>query len=295
MRAEVVVGGASSGRVSIGVPTYNGSERVGWLLTTLRRVGLPSDAVLTLLDDGSPAAGEFERLHALAEQYGTRLLRHAQNHGITASWNDLVHDAQTEFCVLLNDDVFLTPGWLENLVYFLKNNDCGAASPNLLFCTREDVPRLLAGEPVTPRHPITKAHEPERMNQDPEEAPGVVMCALGSGFGFRRSVFNQLGGFDERTRQIYNESWLGTKAARDLKFPSYCIPAPRIWHLWSATFQQHPHLGRSSDADRAAYMQEFGGNFDVTHPKFMHGTMPPRVVKWIGPDGQPRERELTVQ
>ncbi len=286
-------------RVSVGVPTYNGSRRVAWLLQSLQRVGgLARDlnqVALTILDDGSTRPNELQNLLALADGNDANLIAHPQNMGITKSWNDLVRHVESEYCVLLNDDLLLTPQWLERLVYFLEHNECGAASWNTLFCNEEDVSRILSGDPVTPRHPQTRTPEPDRALQDSEEAPGVVMCALGCGFGFRRSVFDQLGGFDERTVQIYNESWLGTKAARDLKMPSYCIPSPRVWHLWSATFKDNPELHGMMSGDRAAYEAEFGGNFDVTHPKFMVGTMPPRVVKWVGPDGQAREKELTVQ
>lgn len=295
MRYTVRHDARRAARISIGIPTYNGVERTGWLLQTLQRT-LPSrtGVALTLLDDGSPRADQREGLVALAHQYDANCLVHPKNEGITKSWNDLVRFVDAEFSILLNDDLFLTERWLENLVYFLEHNECGAAAWNILFCTRDDVPGLLAGDAVVPREPITKAHDPSLSRQHPDEPPGVVMCPIGCGFGFRRSVYNQLGGFDERTRQVYNESWLGTKAARDLKLPCYQIPAPRIWHLWSATFQTNPEL-RVPGGDRAAYEKEFGGNFEVTHPKFMVGTMPPRAVRWLGPDGQPREKELTIQ
>lgn len=283
-----------SSRISIGIPTYNGVERTGWLLQTLQRTTPREDVVLTLLDDGSSKADQREGLVALAHQYDANCLTHPKNEGVTASWNDLVRFVDSEFSILLNDDLFLTERWLENLIYFLENNECGAAAPNTLFCSYEDVTQLLRGEMVVPLHPHTRTRQPALANQHSDEVPGCVMCALGCGFGFKRSVYDQLGDFDERTRQIYNESWLGTKAARDLKLPSFQIPAPRIWHLWGATFHANPEL-RVTGSDRAAYESEFGGNFDVTRPKFMHGTMPPRIVKWIGPDGRPHEQELTVQ
>ena len=295
MRYEVLRDGHSSGYVSIGIPTYNGAERVNWLMqSVLNTGGLRTDAALTLLDDGSPRAGHLEQMLSLAEQYDARLLRHSTNFGITASWNDLVNDSQSQLCVLLNDDLFMQRGWLDSLVYFLEHNECGAAAWDTLFCAKEDAPKLVRGETAVPRDPMTKALRPELGQQSAEIAPAVVMCALGCGFGFRRSVFNALGGFDERFVQTHNESDFGTAAA-SMGLPSYNIPAPRVWHLWSATFKQNQELGAKASGDQAAYTTKWGGHFDVTHPRYMHGTMPPRVVKWIGPDGVARERELTVQ
>ena len=282
-------------RVSVGITTYNGAQRVANLLQSMRACGSPQNFVVTLLDDGSTRGDQIGVLGSLAIEHHANLIRHPVNEGITRSWNDLVRYVDSEFCVLLNDDIIVQPKWLDNLVYFLEQNQCGAAGLNTLFCNDSDVPTLLANQPVTPRHPVHRTPDSQYLEQNSEEAPSVVMCAIGCSFGFRRSVFDQLGGFDERTRQIYNESWFGTKAARDLKLPSYQIPAPRAWHIWQATFKENPELHHSMNADRQAYISEFGGNFDVTHPKFMVGTMPARVVKWIGPDGQPREKELTVQ
>lgn len=298
MRYEVLRDAPSSGYVSVGIPTYNGAERVGWLLQSVQSIGgLPPNTVITLLDDGSPRPGQREQLLSLAEEHNARLLRHPQNLGITASWNDLVNDSQSRFCVLLNDDLFMQRGWLDNLIYFLENNDCGAAAWDTLFCTEEDAAQLVRGEAVVPRHPITKVLAPELGQQSAEHAPAVVMCALGCGFGFQRSMFNTLGGFDERMKQIYNESDFGTAAAAR-GIPSYNIPAPRVWHLWSASFKENAELGTKAQGDREAYVAKWGGDFqgpNGTHPRFMHGTMPPRVVKWIGPDGLARERELTIQ
>lgn len=296
-RFRTVVSGDTDRRVLVGVPTYNGAARVADLFASMRSVADPTPLSLVVLDDGSPRAGELEKLSALCEEHHATLLAHEQNAGITASWNDLVRFQDAEFVVLLNDDLLLTPRWLENLIYFLEQNECGAASPNLLFCDPGDVPAILRGERVIPRHPHTRKPDPAYLDQHPDEIPGAVMCALGSGFGFRRSVYDAIGGFDEAMRQIYNESFFGSEAARKLRLPSYCIPAPRIWHLWSQTFKENPQLGASTSADRAAYVARFGGDFtgpNGTHARFMAG-MPPRLVRWIGPDGEKHEQELSIQ
>lgn len=296
-RFRTVVSGGTDQRVLVGVPTYNGAHRVRDLLASMRQAADPTPFSLVLLDDGSPKLDQPPQLAELAEEHHATLLRHDTNAGITASWNDLARFHDSELVVLLNDDVLVTPRWLANLVYFLDENECGAASPNLLFCDPGDVPAILRGERVIPRHPHTRAPDPAYLDQSPDEIPGAVMCALGSGFGFRRSVFDAIGGFDESMRQIYNESFLGSAAARDLRLPSYCIPAPRIWHLWSQAFKENPRLGDSCNADRAAYIRIFGGDFqgpNGTDERFMSG-IAPRVVRWIGPDGERHEKELVIR
>jgi GT2 family glycosyltransferase len=284
---------------SVGIPVYNGSHRVAWLLESLQNAGgLEPSAVITLLDDGSPKPGETEKLVELAERFDTNLIRHPSNLGITASWNDLVEHTPSTHCVLLNDDLLLSPGWHHNLIYFLENNECGAVGLNLYFCDPGDVPQILAQQSVVPRHPITRKPEPERLQENIDEEPGVVMCAPGCAFAFTRAVFNELGGFDEAMVMTHNESDFGTAAAAKLQVPSYVIPAPKVWHLWSQSFKENRELHPKMRGDHQAYIRKWGGDFqgpNGTHPRFMVGTMQPRTVKWLDAQGHQREKELTIQ
>jgi len=294
VRYEIVQQFSREARIHIGVPTYNGAKRLGWLLKSMEDTeGLPDSGIaFTVCNDGSPRKGELETMKALAAQYSLNLLHHPQNLGITASWNDIVGFVQSEFTLLLNDDVVMTKNWLSHLIYFLENNECGCAAPNILHCVESDIPLLLRREHVTPREPNTKVPEPHRGVFDPEEGPLVCMAPLGSAFGFKLASFYGVGGFDERMRITHNDSDFGTRLASKLRVPCYILP-DRIWHLWSATFKENPHL-LANNRDREAYIQAWGAHFDVTHPRYMSG-MAPRVVKWIGQDGKKREREQTVQ
>lgn len=300
VRYQIVRETKRKARVSIGIPTYNGGDsRMPWLLTSMRQAGwIPEDAALTFLDDGSPRLESRDALVLLAKESDANYIAYDSNRGITAGWNDLSRFVDSEYVILINDDILVTKGWYESLMYFLENNDCGAASPNLWFCEPEDLAHIVTTGHAIPRHPVNKGElHPEWLHQDADEGPAVVMCSLGCLFGFKRSVFETLGGFDERMVQMYNESYLGTIAARDLRFPSYCIPYPKIWHLWSATFRENPEVTAKASGDRQAYIDIFGGDFqgeNGTHPRFMTG-MPPRIVKWLDKNGQPRERMMEIR
>jgi GT2 family glycosyltransferase len=287
-------------RVHIGIPTYNGAQRTEWLVRSLERAGgLPSrDVAITILDDGSPRAQELPALLALSQRYGLNLLSHPKNTGITQGWNDIIGFVDSELVVLLNDDVLLTPKWLDHLVYFLDNNACGGASPNLFFHTPEDVPDLLAGRPVTPRDPYTKVPNPNYPGYpiDPEDYPKVAIASSGSGFGFHRSTYTAVGGFDERLRNSHTEIWFGTAMAQ-IDRPSFVL-TDRIWHLWSASFRENPelHAGLSKDGD--TFMAKWGPDSS----KYMVGmcgiegepARGMRRVKWLDTNDRPREGPLNA-
>jgi len=276
VRYGVVVERRRAAKVAIGVPTYNGSKRVRWLLDSLHAARTPlEDVALTLLDDGSPRAGERERLTELAVRYHANLLRHPENAGVTKSWNDLVRYVASEISVLLNDDIVLTPRWLDHLVYFIEHNLCGTVSPDIWNCSEGDVPALLSSQ----------------KSADPNEPPKICIAALGCAFAFRRATFDAVGGFDERTRNTHNESWLGTDMAAKLRLPSFILP-DRVWHIGGATFKEN--AGLHDRGDREAFIAHWGAYFEVTSPRHMRG-MPARVVKWLDAEDRPREQEFHMR
>lgn len=276
MRYEVLVERRRQAKVSIGVPTFNGAGRLSWLLESLHTARTPlEDMALTLIDDGSTRHGHSAVLEQLAVRYSANLLRHRTNEGVTKSWNDLVRHVDSEISVLLNDDIVLSPHWLEHLTYFMEHNDCGTVSPDICNCTEADMQKLL--------------HTPP--NTNPDESPKICIAALGCAFGFHRKHYDSVGGFDERVRNTHNESWLGTAFAAKLRLPSYILP-DRVWHVGSATFRANS--GLHDRGDREAFIAHWGAYFEVTSPRHMKG-MPARTVRWLDDQNLPREQEFHMR
>lgn len=160
--------------IVVGIPTYKGARRLDWLLTSIRR-WTEGEYDLLVLDDGSPNRHETWNV---AERHGVPLIQHKTNEGIAASWNDLATYYDADIVALLNDDIIVQPDWLKALTYFLDHNSkVGACSLPFYFITYPDVPNIMAGKPVTPRDPFTKAPKPELREQTREEmTPGRIMC-----------------------------------------------------------------------------------------------------------------------
>lgn len=287
--------------ITVGIPCYSGADDLlPWCLQGIRDRSGDAIAYDLIVVDDSGKRMHQEKSRAVAARFGARWLCHERNLGITAGWNTLSRAGGAPLIALLNDDLIVTPGWLEALIYFLRENpDAGAVGIGFFFITAEDVPQLLASPTarVRPRHHATKVHLPEsEYAQRGTENPGCVMCAPGCAFGFTREKYDLVGGFDPAMRSFYNESHLGTALAA-AGYPSYVIPYPVLWHIWSATFQRSGHELLTDDPmtkDRAAYKALWGGDFDYTDPKFMapfRGDVNRREVRWLGPDG-PRKAEI---
>jgi len=281
--------------ITVGIPTYSGaSDLLPWCLQGVRERskddGVPYEIVVV---DDSGNTAHHTKSRDVADRFGARWIAHDKNEGITAGWNTLVRASSTPMIALLNDDIIVTPGWLQAIDYFLRMNpNAGAVGLGIQFITREDVPTLLAspGARVVPRHHATKAALPAAEWENRESAtPSCMMCPIGCSFAFTREKYDLVGGFDRRTRQFYNESWFGTALA-EKGHPSYAISHPLLWHIWSATFQKSGELLKDDPMtkDRAAYKAHFGGDFDVTDPRVMapfRGIEKKHTVHWLTHDG----------
>lgn len=279
-------------RVLIGVPCYNGAEDLlPWTLEAIRQRtagAVPYDLVVV---DDSGKEDHRRRSSVVAERFGAFWIAHPDNRGITAAWNTVVRSSSAREIVLLNDDIIVSPGWLDALTFFLwENPHAGAVGMSFYFITRSDVPQLLSSPTAkaVPRHYATK--EPLAVADVPSEdgTPGRVMCAPGCAFGFTREKYDLVGGFDPSMRQWYNESDFGSALAAK-GHASYVLSWPFLWHIWGATFERSPELfrGHSMDMDRRNYIAKWGGDFNYTDPKLM-SALPFRKVRWLTPTG-PRE------
>lgn len=233
----------------IGIPTYNGSNRLDNLLYSiwLRTTNCPP---IVVVDDGSPTVALTT---AVYQKWATKLnityIVHEQNRGISAGWNTCSRTINAENVVLINDDVIISDGWLDALLHPLDHSpQVGVVGQSWHAFTLDDVPELLrtidSDKNVIPRDPVTKAQVPERRATYEDTNPGRVMCPTGQLFAFRRKDFDEIGGFCEEMRSFYEESLFGSQMAMRGKI-GVQLNWPFNWHMWSATFGNNPELNAS--------------------------------------------------
>ena len=286
-------------KVLVGVPTYSGaSTLLPWCLQAIRQ-RTPDETPFDLFvvdDSGKP--DHARRAAETCARFDTNLIVHSGNRGVAAGWNTLARAGAHEYVILLNDDFIVSPGWVDTMVYFLEQNpSAGSAGYFAFFITQDDVPQLLTGPDarVTPRDPFTKVPKPAEFTQrDGSDMPGRCMAPPGCGFGFRRSMFDAVGGFDERYKSFYEEADWGTSCAK-LGYPAYALQWPFCYHIWSATFGQSPELKASARmaSSRAAYIQKWGTHTEEAHAKFM-SAIPFHHTKWLDANG-PQEAVITAE
>ena len=220
---------------SIVIPTYNGITHTETCITVLRET-LPHNfrGEIIVVDDASTdeTPEVLERWASLDERL--KVLRNPENVGFVTSCNRGASAATGEIVIFLNNDTLPLPGWLTPLLQIFRDYpDAGAVGGRLVY--------------------------PDGRLQ---EAGGVIFAdGSGANFGWgdyevdaplynfvrevdycsgallvtKRSLFEEIGGFDTRYCPAYYEDTDYCFAVREKGFRVYYQPESTIVHLEGAT------------------------------------------------------------
>jgi GT2 family glycosyltransferase len=184
--------------VSIVMLTYNDVE---WIPRALRACFENTDACyeLIVVDNGS-TDGTVEFL--TTETTGARVLLNERNYGFGAANNLGADHAIGRYLFFLNSDAFVHPGWLPPLLEVLEADETVAAvGPRLLNL---DGSLQLAGALLT-RAGATVVYGDGDDPDLPQYDFARNVDFSGACLLFRRSTFNEVGGFDPAFGLIYFE------------------------------------------------------------------------------------------
>jgi mycofactocin system glycosyltransferase len=114
--------------VTIVVPVYADRDRLRACLAPLA-----GGAPVIVVDDGSPDGGAIA---AVADEYGARYVRHAENRGASAARNTGMRAASTPFVAFLDADCLPPPGFPGALVDHLPDPAVALVAPRVVAGTR---------------------------------------------------------------------------------------------------------------------------------------------------------------
>jgi GT2 family glycosyltransferase len=199
--------------LSVCILSWNTKELTLRCLESLAQAKLPQRSEVLVLDQSSEdgSAEAIEREHPWVH-----LIRSTENTGFAIGNNLCVQEARGEFLILLNSDTEVPEGGVDRLVAFLQENPAyGATSPKLIHpdgrvqpsCKRfPGFGTALVYDLPWARWPLLRRlndryhykdfdHEHEADIQQP---PAACFC-------LRRSLWEELGGFDPALWLFYND------------------------------------------------------------------------------------------
>ncbi len=218
---------------SVVIPVYG---KLDYTLACLRslavlRARVPFEVIV--VDDCSPD----DSVETLARVQGLRLVRNAVNLGFVRSCNAGAAAARGEYVVMLNNDTEVQPDWLDALIdTFASEPRAGLVGSKLLYPDGrlQEAGGILWNDATGWNYGrLDDPSKPEYCYQRD------VDYISGASIALRRSLWNELGGFDERYAPAYFEDADLAFAVRQAGFRVVYQPASRVVH----------HEGISSGTD----------------------------------------------
>ena len=131
-----------------------------------------------------------------------KILSYPTNEGFAGGYNRALKQVKEEYLVLLNSDIEVTPGWLEPAVdLFSRHPDLAAIQPKILDYNNKayfEYAGAAGGWIDRFGYPFSKGRIFDITEKDERQydTPTEIFWASGASMIIKKSVFNEVGGFD---------------------------------------------------------------------------------------------------
>lgn len=227
--------------ISVVILNWNGSAMLQRFLPSVIRYS--EEAEIIVADNGSTD----HSIDILREKFpSVRILPFRENYGFAEGYNRAIQQIETPYVLLLNDDVEVTPHWLQPLLEFMNHHpEVAACQPKILSETNREVFEYAGacggfidhlGYPYC-RGRIFNHVEKDRGQYD-QVCP--IFWATGAALLVRTDVYRKEGGLDKRFFAHMEEidfCW----RLRSRNYGIYCIPQSTVYHVGGGTLpKSHP-------------------------------------------------------
>jgi GT2 family glycosyltransferase len=214
--------------VAVIIPTRNRVDLLRELLVSIEANTGPRNHRIVIVDNAST---EPETL-AFLDRCGHRVVRHPKPFNFSAIVNHGVRDAGAADHILLlnNDMVVRTPTWLDAMLEHSQRPDVGAVGARLLLpdgAVQHEGVRV-GGENVPADHLDLTGYFGMGL------CTRTVSAVTGACLMVKRSLWEEVGGFDERLRVMYNDIDFCLQL-RERGYRNVYTPLAELIHLHSAS------------------------------------------------------------
>src|SRR5271163_3637950 len=202
-----------SGTVAVVIVTWNRRELLRSCLQSLTRQQLNQPFEVVVVDNGSSDGSPEMVLDEFAEHpaFRLKLVRNLENRGFCAANNQGFEASNSELVALLNNDAEAEPDWLRALTgAFEESREVGMAASKILVY--EDPRRIdKVGHLIYPDGQ-NRGRGTGELDQGQYDRVEEVLWPDGCAAMYRRSMLDQIGGFDEDFFAYADDAELGLRA-----------------------------------------------------------------------------------
>lgn len=255
--------------VSLVLPTYNHLDYTeNCLRQMVATIPATMDVEIIVVDDCSPTPGVYEAVKAWeSRDPRIQVFRNPENMGYLMTCKLGAERATKDIVVTLNNDILPHPGWIEALAEtFVVFPDAGVVGGLLLY---PDGRLQEAGAAIfndANAWNIGRLEDPDSPQYNYVRKADYVSGAL---MATPRSLWNEIGGYDERFRPLYYEDSDYCLEVKARGYAVYVQPKCRITHFEGVTSGTDPSKKDSPKHYQklnAAKFQEKWQSMLLTHP-----------------------------
>lgn len=184
-------------RIAIVILNWNGKN---YLEQFLQKVVLYSEGCRIIVADNASSDDSIQYLKENFPQ--VEIIQNTENGGFAKGYNDALKQVQSEFYVLLNSDIEVTPGWVNPLLEVMKNPEVAGCQPKVLsFQDKSTFEHAGASGGYLDRnyYPFCRGRILEKIEKDEGQYDGEteVFWATGAALLVRSKLYHEAGGLDE--------------------------------------------------------------------------------------------------
>jgi GT2 family glycosyltransferase len=215
--------------VTVVVLNYNGKKHIRECLDSIFGMDYPQFKVVVV--DNASNDGSLDSVKRSYPK--AKIVKYSRNHGFAKAYNMVLEKVESDFIVLLNNDVTVEPGWLRELMpYITDDNDVSAVTPKMLFMKNTGEINAAGGKCDIFGSGWNRGNG-ETDNGQYESVEEVFYANCGA-IVIRKNAWKDVGSFDEEYF-LYGEDLDWCWRARLKGYRIFYVPHSRIYHEWRAS------------------------------------------------------------
>lgn len=227
-------------KASVIILNWNGKQLLEEFLPSIIKYTNHDIADIVIADNASSDLS----LTFIRENYPSlSIIELAENYGYAAGYNNALDKIHTEYSILLNSDVEVTPNWLEPLIDFLDTNrQVASVQPKILAQKKKDYFEYAGasgGFIDKYGYPFCRGRIFDSVEKDVNQynQPSNIFWASGACLVIRTDIYKLVGGLDSSFFAHMEEIDLCWRLnARGFKVT--CIPQSAVYHVGGATLAE---------------------------------------------------------
>lgn len=223
---------AAAATASILIAAYNGAAFLPELAASLKAQTFRDFEVIVV--DNASGDGSAELVAKLLPD--ARLIRSDRNLGFCAGNNLAARNARGTFLVLLNQDTVVRPDWLAALVAAMGEDATVGVAQSKVLLHRD--PSIINSVGCGFNYLMFGWAERNGEKDDVGGPPFEVPYCQGASLIIRKSLYEQLGGFDEPFWMYHDDLELSLKA-RLAGYRCVCVPDSVVLHKYNEASPPH--------------------------------------------------------